>query len=426
MFLVNQINSRYPLTVIIVATLVFGLPAPIRTQGEADVPDRQRAFLLFEQSKFSEAIPLLEKVIAADSKDVVALERLGWSLFVVSASNKDPQQRKAMRERARQLLERSTQLGGGSELSRAGLEALSGPDPAEVKLSAVPEAEEAMREGEEAHTRGELDQALEAYQRALKLDPKLYLAALLAGDMYFKKGYQASDPARKRELMTLAGEWFSRAIAIEENAETAYRYWGDALMYIGERDAAKLKFIEAIIAEPYKRRPYVGLTQWAQRFRVGLSHPEIAQPKASITSSQRQDGGTTLTIDPKMLEPKNTPAFYWSFYDLHRSTYKSAGFQKDHPGEKEYRHSLKEEASALAVVAQIVSRDREAGKVSTLDPSLENLIKLHQAGLIEAFVLFVRPDDGIARDYSAYRKANRDKLRRYWTDFVVHDTNSRN
>jgi hypothetical protein len=87
---------------------------------------------------------------------------------------------------------------------------------------------------------------------------------------------------------------------------------------------------------------------------------------------------------------------------------------------------LKEEASALAVVAQIVSRDREAGKVTTLDPSLENLIKLHQAGLIEAFVLFVRPDDGIARDYSAYRKANRDKLRRYWTDFVVHDTNSRN
>jgi tetratricopeptide (TPR) repeat protein len=422
--MLRQTNLNYAGTLVVVATLIFATPAQVRSQTETDDPNRQRAFLLFEQNKFSEAIPLLEKVVSAHSKDVVALERLGWSLFVLSASTKDRLQRKSMRERARELLERSTRLGGGSELSRAGLEALSGPDPAEVKFSAVPEADDAMREGEEAHARGDLDAALESYKRALKIDPKLYLAALLAGDMYFKKGYQASDVTKKKELMMVAGEWFSRAISIEENAETAYRYWGDALMNLGEREAAKLKFIDAIIAEPYQRRPYIGLTQWAKRFGVGLSHPEIAQPKPSITSSQSKDGGTTLSIDPKMLDPKTGPAFYWSFYDLHRSTYKSAGFQKDHPGEKEYRHSLKEEASALAMVARIASKDRASGKVTTFDASLENLIKLHQAGMIEPYVLFVRPDDGIAQDYPAYRKANRDKLRKYWTDFVVHDADS--
>jgi hypothetical protein len=31
----------------------------------------------------------------------------------------------------------------------------------------------------------------------------------------------------------------------------------------------------------------------------------------------------------------------------------------------------------------------------------------------------VRPDEGIARDYAAYRQTTRDKLRRYWTEFVI-------
>jgi hypothetical protein len=44
---------------------------------------------------------------------------------------------------------------------------------------------------------------------------------------------------------------------------------------------------------------------------------------------------------------------------------------------------------------------------------------LNEAGLIEAYVLFVRPDEGIGRDYAAYRKANREKLKQYWLKFVV-------
>ncbi|PYS37996.1 MAG: hypothetical protein DMF71_17540, partial [Acidobacteria bacterium] len=54
-----------------------------------------------------------------------------------------------------------------------------------------------------------------------------------------------------------------------------------------------------------------------------------------------------------------------------------------------------------------------------LTPSLENLVKLSNAGLLEAYLLFVRPDNGIARDYESYRAANRDKLRRYWLEVVI-------
>jgi tetratricopeptide (TPR) repeat protein len=135
-----------------------------------------------------------------------------------------------------------------------------------------------MREGEEAHSRGELDRAIKGYKRALELDPKLYLAALFTGDMYFKKGMQANDAGEKKEMMAAAGEWFERAIAIDENIETAHRYWGDALEAEGRLEEARDRFVDAIIAEPYGRRAYVGLTQWGKRHQVSLGHPRIDIP----------------------------------------------------------------------------------------------------------------------------------------------------
>ena len=110
------------------------------------------------------------------------------------------------------------------------------------------------------------------------MDPKLYLAALFAGDMYFKKGYQATDPKVKDENFNKAGEWFAKAIAIEPNVETAHRYWGDALMHQGKQQDAMLKFIDGIIADPGNRNAYVGLSQWGQRNRISMAHPAIEVP----------------------------------------------------------------------------------------------------------------------------------------------------
>ncbi len=46
-------------------------------------------------------------------------------------------------------------------------------------------------------------------------------------------------------------------------------------------------------------------------------------------------------------------------------------------------------------------------------------MKLNDAGLLEAYILFARPDKDIARDYAPYRKANREKLKRYWMEIVI-------
>ena len=46
-------------------------------------------------------------------------------------------------------------------------------------------------------------------------------------------------------------------------------------------------------------------------------------------------------------------------------------------------------------------------------------MKLNDAGLLESYILFAKPDQGIASDYIAYRSANRDKLKRYWSEVAI-------
>ncbi len=58
-------------------------------------------------------------------------------------------------------------------------------------------------------------------------------------------------------------------------------------------------------------------------------------------------------------------------------------------------------------------------KVKNLNPALAKLKKLNDEGLLEAYILLGRPDQGIAEDHAAYLKQNRDKLRRYMLEYVV-------
>jgi len=94
-------------------------------------------------------------------------------------------------------------------------------------------------------------------------------------------------------------------------------------------------------------------------------------------------------------------------------------FAKAHPNEKSYRHSLSEESAALGAVIEAIANKQKAVKIKSLNPQLATLLKLSQAGLIEAYVLFARADEGIAQDYAAYRAEHRDKLRQYLSDYFM-------
>jgi tetratricopeptide (TPR) repeat protein len=385
----------------------------------SDSPDRKRAMEMWEKQNFVEAVPLLEKVSVENPRDIEVLSKLGFALYASTAAVKDPEARKQIRDHARTVLLRSNELGDNSTLTRITLQALSSNDATEIPFSNIRDAERAIREGEDAFAHGDFDKAIEAYKRALAADPNLYDAALYTGDVYFKKGYAERDAATKQNLLEQSGEWFKRAIEIDPDRETAYRYWGDALMLAGKKDEARDMFIAAIVASPGEDRAYVGLTQWAQKIGVQLAHPAIEVP-TSVTPLK--DGKMTINLDPKMLGDKNQPedgSGAWMMYGLTRAAWATDKFAKEFPAEKAYRHTVREETEALHTVAEMARQQMKDGKIKNLNPSLVNLIKLDDAGLLEPYIFYARPDRDIVKDYISYRRAHRDKLIRYWAEFVV-------
>lgn len=388
-----------------------------------DPAERQRAIDTFESQNVVAALPLLERVAQAYPNDPAVLSRLGFAVYANSVDEKDPAKRQQMRTRAREILEKSQALGDNSNLTKIILDSLSGPDITQIPFSNIKAAEAAIREGETAFMHGDMDQAVASYKRALELDPNLYDAALYAGDAEFKKGYPSQDPQFRKQHFEAAGVWFAKAIAINPDRETAYRYWGDTLDAQGKTNEARDKFVEAIIAMPYDRRPYVGITQWAERHQVKLGHPRIDIP-TNVTSNK--PGETNITIDDSVLKGDDNGSAAWIMYGMIRSLWlnkkdgsRSDEFAKAYPGEPTYRHSLAEEVAALHGVITSLQEQMKSKKVKNLTPALDNLLRLHEKGLLESFILFAKPDRGIAEDYIPYRKINRAKLKQYWMEIVI-------
>jgi tetratricopeptide (TPR) repeat protein len=238
-----------------------------------------------------------------------------------------------------------------------------------------------LREGEAAFSSGNYRTAADHYQRALQFDPKLYEAALFSGDAYFKL-----------QEWNKAGEWFAKAIAINPERETAYRYWGDALMTEGKVIPARDKFIDAIISEPYNRLSYKGLGQWAQQYGVRITIPKLTIPVTSEKSS--------ITIGSE------NPKAYWLAYGMARAF-------PSKPGD-----ALQNEVAALRAAIQ-TAKELGYGNTGDADASMDTLIRLDKAGLLEAHVLFHRANKEIASSYRAYRQEKGDLLRRYWLEEVI-------
>lgn len=408
------------------AALILSQGAPVAAQEPDYESERKRAFELINQSKILEALPLFEKLVARNPDDGEVNFMLGFCLVAKTREINDPATRKQERVRARRYLVRAKELGVTEPLLNQ-LIAVIPPDGSEApatRFSNNAEADKAMKDGEAAFARGELDKAFTEYARALQLDPKLYEAALFAGDMKFKQGANSSNEAESSTLFDQAGEWFAKAIAIDPDRETAYRYWGNTLLMHGKDDQALPKYVEAIVADPYNQMVYTGLTKWGKKNQVSLTHPRIDIP-ANVTSNK--PGEINITVDDLALKGSDTDgSAAWMMYGIVRAGWMnkkegalSEEFAKAYPGEKVYRHSLAEELDALRAVVDSIRTQTKEKRVKTLTPSLDNLMKLNEAGLVEAYLLFVKADAGIARDYRAYRTANRDKLRRYWREMVI-------
>ena len=95
-------------------------------------------------------------------------------------------------------------------------------------------------------------------------------------------------------------------------------------------------------------------------------------------------------------------------------------FKKEFPNEPKYRRTMKEEVDCLHTMLAILKEQKHFDKQKTsLPPSLLELLKIDDAGLLEPFVLISRADNDIAQDYPAYSEVNREKVRVYLDTFVV-------
>lgn len=380
--------------------LILLLLGSFITAAAQDDPDRQRAFQLYKDAKYVEALPLFEQLAVKYPEDPAVIENLGMLVYTQSAYLKTPEERKAARKRGRLLFVQAKKLGANSALLNSLLESIAPDGGNDDTFSTKKEVDEAMHEGEAAFAKGEFPKAIEMYQSALLLDPNLYEAALFTGDVYFKTADQIK-----------ACEWFARAVKINPDRETAYRYWGDSLMRQGKVTEAGDKFVEAYIAEPYNRLARAGFVNWGDKMHIELAHPRVEVP----TNVTQKDKGTTITLDPNVFGKdgkKDGSGAAWMIYGLIRASWQEE-FAKQYPNEKTYRHSLKEEAAAFRAVLDAVKKDKVE------DPSILTLRKLNDEGLLEAFILLALPDQGIATDFPAYRKTNVDNLRRYVKLYVL-------
>lgn len=389
----------------IITSILLSLLLLTTVFAQQDDAERQRAFTLFKDGKYVEALPLLEKLAARYPSDAEVMETFGLVVYGQAAYLKEASARKETRKRAREILLQAQKLGANSALLKTALEVIAPDGGDDTRFSAKKEVDEAMREGEQAFAKGDMPKALEMYHRALLLDPNLYEAALFIGDVYFATAEQKK-----------ASEWFDRAAAIDPDRETAYRYWGDSLIKQGRATEAGDKFVEAYIAEPYNRLSHAAFANWAEKLNVTLSHPDVEIP--TNVAPKGESGNLTITLDPNALK-KDASSAAWMVYGFTRANWVQSEFAKNFPDEKKYRHSLKEEAAALRAAIRALD-EKKIKDPKSVDQSLLILTRLDKEGLLEAFILLAVPDEGIAKDFAAYRRSNTENLRRYVKLYVLN------
>jgi tetratricopeptide (TPR) repeat protein len=380
---------------------VWATPS-IASQGldTANRAKQEKATELFAQGQRLEALPLLEEVVKANPKDDAMLVALAASLVDHAATLANQEVAGKERLRARGLLDQAWDLGNRSPLALNLSELLRHlPASGAIQFSDKPQVEGLMRAGEAAFSRRDFVEAVRNYMKALELEPTNYAAALFIGNAY-----------HKQNQFTEGAAWYERAIQLDPNVETAYRYYADMLAMEGDMAKARRMLIQAAVAEPYNRMVWRELGAWANLNGTHVNEVYIAVPPAP------EDLPTGNPHSPAV-------ASVWRAYRKARANWQSGGrFAQRFPEEKEKRHSLAEESEALGAAADALENLKAEAKIeelATRDQSLSLLLKLRQAGLIEAYVLFSLGDSGIARDYGVYRTKNRNKLEEYMDKFVV-------
>jgi tetratricopeptide (TPR) repeat protein len=244
-----------------------------------------KANALYKEGKRPEALRLYEDLAKAHPNEMLYFERLADCLGAQSAQLSDAAEVKAVRVRQPAAAKRAVELGDTTEAVKI----MANLDPDQPLLAGIDSpGKTLLTEAEKAFTAGDFATAMAKYTAAAEADPKLYEAALYAGDTAYTQG----------DLKT-AAQWFARAIAIDPDRETAYRYWGDTILKFGnDPAAAREKYIDALVAEPYNRLAWQGIQQWAEIEKAVILAPRIDRPAGPVVDPKnpRTSRSTSIRI----------------------------------------------------------------------------------------------------------------------------------
>lgn len=368
-----------------------------QAQGDDVAALRAQGQKLVDEIKYTEAVPVYERLVKLAPEDVTAWRNLGSSLLGQAATVKVDAESRQLRIRAREAFIKANKLGDTSLFVQGMIDGIpaNGAPPAGYSDNAT--ANKAMQEAESLFAQGKMDEAFQAYQKALTLDPRCYYAALFSGDVMLQTG--KFDEAEK---------WYQRAISIDPFKETAYRYSATPMMRQQQFDQARDRYVEAFILDPYDKLARSGIVQWAQATNAGLGHPKIDIPETKTGPDGKPTTNITLTT-------ADDGSMAWIAYTNTRDDWQKSKFTKTFPKEKTYRHTMAEETAALR---SVVSMARSL-KPKQLNTQIALLEKMDKDGVLEAFVLMARADEGISGDYDDYMHAHRDKLRQYVLNYVI-------
>ena len=396
----KKIHLLKKLQIVSLLIIVFSAVDFVRAQNLQQDTELAQAMSFIKANRHIDALPLLEKVAPRYANDAELQGHLAVAILVNSATIKNEELRKKEVFRAGEILKKAKKLGMENVLALHYLDLIEkGFDIDSVSGSSSKQVEDLIREGEGFFGRGEYDKAFLSYERAYKLDPQSYQAALFAGDCFYaQKKYKESEV------------WFAKAVAINPNLEAAFRFWGDALVNQGKTKEALLKFADAFIAEPNSRLVGESFFNAVREHGNRKSSPFIVIPAKKNESE--------IVIDPSQLNENDGTASWSSFTEVRKAQIEK--FNKVANG-RSFVSTVSEDVEALKSVALAAKDSLRKNKSLILSKSLENLIKLDALGMLDIYTVLFIHNGANSPEYENFREKNRERMRKFLVEYFAED-----
>jgi tetratricopeptide (TPR) repeat protein len=371
----------------------------VASSALAQGDEAAKAEALYQSGNRLDALPLYEELARTNPKEPLYAERLAVCLHAQSAGMESSPARSALLDRI--VAEAKTAVVLGSQDDAA--QVIATFDLSQMNNEKGETLAKAIwRSGEPYFGRHDFKEALRRYGTAAELEPKIYEPALFAG-----------DAAQFLGDLPTATHWYKKAIQNEPNQAKAYLRWGDAIARIAhDSDGAKVKYIDAIVANPYDPQGRQGLAKWAEAQGAVLAPPQIKPPSGPVEML------TAMGQDPATRTPWATYVVDKFAYETNAKKSPIGTFREDYPGEAKARRSLIEESKALhATALEAASKAEKQGKTAN---DFRDLIEVDKAGMLECWVLFHWADQNTAQEYPQFSKDHWKLLHDYVDRFEIH------